>query len=70
MVQTYGIILIAIGIAIRLYIGRRRFYRRGITGMQQFSSYAKALIITLLEGLFHWVANCIILFGIFLIIIG
>ncbi|QXV66761.1 hypothetical protein INP83_06660 [Mucilaginibacter sp. 21P] len=44
-----GIGLILFYLLIRYYVGRRRFNRRGNCGLQQFSSYRKAVITGILE---------------------
>jgi hypothetical protein len=68
--KFYGILFLLIGLLIRYSIGRRKFNRRGIGGLQQFSNYEKAVTITLLEWIFKWVANIIILCAIFLLAFG
>jgi hypothetical protein len=59
----YGVILIVTGLLIRFIVASHRFSRRGVGGLQHFSSYAVALIVTAIEG-----AAAIV--GIFLIIKG
>lgn len=66
--QYYGLLFLAIGILIRYLIGRRRFNRRGIGGLQQFASFEKAVVVSLLEWLFKWTAYALILLGIFMLI--
>jgi len=65
-----GIALLLTGILINLLISRRRFNRRGITGLQLFSSYTKWLITTRLESLFNFIAFLFILAGILLVACG
>ncbi|MCR8560321.1 hypothetical protein KXD93_21895 [Mucilaginibacter sp. BJC16-A38] len=54
--------------AIRYIISRRRFNRRGVAGLQQFSSYEKWWITTRIENLFNLLALMAILAGAFLLI--
>lgn len=59
-----GIGLIAIGWFVRTLISRRRFNRRGIAGLQLFSSYWKWLLTTRIESLINFIAACAIIAGI------
>ena len=59
-----GLFLIGICLFIRYQIGRRRFNRRGIGGLQHFSSYRKAVTIGILEKLLLLIANLCGLVGI------
>ncbi|MBW7891980.1 MAG: hypothetical protein H3C48_13365 [Chitinophagaceae bacterium] len=70
MVQHYGWILLFTGIVIRYFIERRRFNRRGLGGLQHFRNFERGVIITFLEWLFKWIANAMILFGLFLMLAG
>jgi hypothetical protein len=62
-----GLFLMGLCVFIRYQIGRRRFYRRGIGGLQHFPGYAKAVTVTLLERLCLVIANVCGLAGIFLL---
>jgi hypothetical protein len=64
--NLYALSMIGIGMVIRYLVARRRFSRRGIGGLQHYSSYGKAVFITLLEWLFQWLANVLMVIGIFL----
>ena len=44
-----AILLVAVGIALRYWVNRRRFYRRTYGGIQQFSSYGKAVFVRFAE---------------------
>ena len=59
--------LITIGFAVRYIIGRRRFNRRGITGLQVFSSYEHWWLTTRVESLLNLLALLVILAGLFLL---
>jgi len=58
-----GIGLLVIGLVIRFYIGRRRFDRRNVAGLQQFSSYGKALWISFWEGIALLLASSFMVAG-------
>lgn len=58
-----GIIPIVIGIALIYWIGRRKFYRRSITGAEGFSSYESSLVIRFIERLGKWFAYVLIIIG-------
>lgn len=58
-----GLWLIAAGLAIRIAIGRRRFNRRGIAGLQMYSSYARYLLTTMFEWLFNLLGLLLFLAG-------
>jgi hypothetical protein len=62
-----GLILLAIGLLIRYYIGKRRFNRRDIAGLQQFPTYGRAVFTTLWETLFLIIGNLCLLAGLFLL---
>ncbi|QEM12446.1 hypothetical protein [Mucilaginibacter rubeus] len=55
--NPYALLLIAISLLIRCLIGRRRFYRRNVAGLQQFPYYRRAICTTILETLFSMIAN-------------
>lgn len=65
---AHAYILIGIGLAIRYWIGRRRFNRRGIAGLQTFSSYERWWLTTRLEYLVNFLALLAILCGLFLLL--
>jgi hypothetical protein len=64
----HAFILIGSGLAIRYIIGRRRFNRRGIAGLQLFSSYEKWWLTTRIEALVYFLGLLAILAGAFLLI--
>jgi hypothetical protein len=67
--KFWGYIFLFSGIIIRYIVGSRRYKRRGAGGLQHFNvPYGFALIITLLEWCFKWLAYAAMLLGIFLII--
>lgn len=66
--QVYGTLFLLLGLFIRYLIGRRRFNRRGISGLQHYSGYERAVLTTFLEGLFGWLAIALIAAGLLVII--
>jgi hypothetical protein len=64
--QKIGIVIFVIGIIIRYTINRRRFYRRGVGGLEHFKSYGRSVFIRFVERLFRFLAMAMILLGAFL----
>lgn len=59
-----GIIFLVLGLALRYWINRRKFYRRSPTGAEGFSSYEKSVAIKTAEKFGKWVvAYALIIFG-------
>jgi len=65
-----GLLLVVIGLFIRYHIGRRRFNRRGLAGLQQFNSYGAGLITTVIESLINIIGTLTLWAGIFLLAIA
>lgn len=40
-----GALLVLLGFAMRMFVERRRFYRRNDMGIEEFSSYWKAVVL-------------------------
>lgn len=59
-----GIGFLILGLALRYWINRRKFYRRGPAGAEGFSSYERSVIITLVERFGKWIAYALIILGI------
>jgi len=64
-----GMILTAVGLFIRYHIGRRRFNRRGIGGLQQFPTYGRFIFIMAVERVIYFIATIALLAGLFLLAI-
>ena len=58
-----GITALILGLALRYWINRRKFYRRGPAGAEGFSSYERAVTTRLLERLGKWLAYILIILG-------
>lgn len=54
------------GVLILLWIGKRKFNRRNVAGLEGFSSYEKSLLIRMIELVGKWVAYAMIIFGLLL----
>lgn len=68
MFRIIGGIFIIVGLVIRYAIGRRKFNRRTMTGIEGFKSYRRAVTITFAERLARFLANILIIIGIFAIL--
>lgn len=62
--KCLAIIVALVGIALKYWINRRRFYRRNAMGVEGFRSYESMRLITLLEGLGKLIGNIFIIVGI------
>lgn len=58
-----GIAFLVVGLILRYWINRRKFYRRGPIGAEGFSSYESSVVIKLIEGVGKWIAYGLIIFG-------
>lgn len=58
-----GMLFLVLGLALRYWINRRKFYRRSSTGAESFSSYEKSVGIKFIERIGKWVAYALIIFG-------
>ncbi|WP_084111208.1 molybdenum ABC transporter permease [Chryseobacterium taiwanense] len=58
-----SIISLLSGFSLRYWINRRKFNRRGIGGIEGFSSYEKAVGLNFLERLGKWLAYILIIIG-------
>ena len=60
----FGILALVIGILLKLFIGRRRFYRRNSLGGEGFKNYRSSLITPFWENLLTLAGGLLIFFGI------
>ncbi|TDE04992.1 molybdenum ABC transporter permease [Flavobacterium hiemivividum] len=58
-----GILFLVLGLALRYWINRRKFYRRSPIGAESFSSYEKSVGIKFIERVAKWIAYALIIFG-------
>jgi len=66
--KVLGILLLLFGLFLRYIIGRRKFNRRSIAGIQGFKSYSYAIITITIEKLANALAMLCILLAIILLI--
>lgn len=66
-INTIGLLIL--GLFIRYQIGKRRFNRRSIAGLQIYSNYLKELITTAIETLLDLLGMLFIVIGLIAIII-
>jgi hypothetical protein len=59
--------LVATGLFIRYHIGRRRFNRRGIAGLQHFPTYNKFLVTVIVERLIYFIGTLCLWAGVILL---
>jgi hypothetical protein len=66
--KAFGVLLFIIGLVIRYLINRRRFNRRGVAGLQHFSTYESANLNQFIEGIGMIIALLFILGGVIIFI--
>ncbi len=69
MEKTIATICIILALALHYWVGRRRFNRRGVGGLQHFRNYERAVFITIIERLIKWLANMLLIAGVLLLIL-
>jgi preprotein translocase subunit SecG len=62
-----GIIALIIGVSLRYWINRRKFYRRSQMGVEGFSSYEKSVVITFFERVTKWISIGFVIFGLLML---
>ncbi|MES2278665.1 MAG: hypothetical protein V4592_21725 [Bacteroidota bacterium] len=65
-----GLLLLALGLFIRYHIGRRRFNRRGIGGLQQFPTYNRYIFTVIVERVIYFLGTLSLLAGLVLLAIA
>lgn len=55
------------GFSMRFCVGKRRFQRRGVGGLQQFPNYSQALAVTALERFVRWLSYPVQILGFLLL---
>jgi len=58
-----GILFLVLGLGLRYWINRRKFYRHSPMGAEGFSSYEKLVGIKFIERVGKWIAYALIIFG-------
>jgi hypothetical protein len=62
-----GTLLIILFFVLRFWVGKRKFNRRNIAGVEGFSSYGKAVTTTIFENIMLFVALLCFLTGLFIL---
>jgi hypothetical protein len=65
----YAIVLLVIGLLLRYLIGKRRFNRRGVAGLQHFKTYGAALLTITIERIVNMIATLMIIGAVILYLI-
>ena len=66
--RTIGIIFLAVGFILKYWVNRRRFYRRNQFGVEEFKSFTRSRIISLIEGVTGAVGWLLIIVGIVVVV--
>lgn len=67
-VSILAVTLLLSGFWIRFWVGRRQFNRRGLGGLQHYSSYSKSLMVSTFERFANFLSIPLILLGLFIIL--
>lgn len=59
-----GIIALALGVGIIYWINRRKFYRRNVAGLQEFSSFEASVFVRFMERIGKLLAYGLLILGI------
>ena len=62
-----SIVSLFIGLSLRYWINRRKFYRRSPMGVEGFSSYEKSVVITFFERVTKWTSIGFTIFGLLML---
>jgi hypothetical protein len=65
-----GMILTVSALVVRYHIGRRRFNRRGIGGLQQFPTYSRFVATMLVEKVIYFLATLCLWAGLSLLAVA
>lgn len=65
-----GTLALVIGIALRLWISKRKFYRRNPAGMEEFKNFRTSIFTTILELVFNILGFILIVGGILILLLG
>ncbi len=63
----WGFVFIASGLAVKFFVGKRRFNRVNEAGVEEFSSYGSALANSALEKTLSIGSFIVIIFGVLLV---
>lgn len=60
-----AVLALIAGIALRMWVSRRAFYRRNEAGVEEFKSYSAKLGTNAIEGVVSIISVLLLLFGVF-----
>jgi len=58
-----GVAALVLGISIKIFVGKRRFYRRNQAGLEGFKNYRNALLTPFVEGVLSFVGGMLVIAG-------
>ena len=64
MVLFWGLVFLAVGLGGRFFIGRRKFHRRNVAGIEEYKSYTSALTNSVFDRIAAIASGILILLGI------
>ncbi len=64
-----GLTLTSTGLLLLFIVGRNRFNRRGVGGLQQYSNYMRGLLVTFLEKIAKLIGMLFLFCGVLLILL-
>ena len=65
-----GLIMVILGGAVKYWLSRRAFYRRGVGGLEEFNSFEKAVVTSLWEKPLHIISFLTIIIGVIVILVS
>lgn len=66
----FGVLALIIGTALKLFIGRRNFYRRNSAGGQGFKNYRSALLTPFWESILAFIGGLLVILGIISLVLA
>lgn len=60
----FGVLALIIGIALKLFVGRKVFYRRNPSGAEGFKNYRNALLTPFWESILAFIGGLLIILGV------
>lgn len=64
-----GGVLVGLGLLLRYHVGKERFKRRGVGGLQHYSSYGKGLAVGAFETFLNFIGTLLLAFGILMLVV-
>lgn len=67
---VFGVLALLIGIFLKIFIGRRRFYRRNSLGGEGFKNYRNSLFTPFWENLLTLAGGLLIILGVLALVLA